>query len=308
MEEISFEPQVYLGNSIFILKGLNQEQIKKVHSSWGPFLKLSKAGSHSSQVDQTLAHSDSTPHLARSPIEPWVIQFRHDPPPSELKADYQRGDDLFLCISQPPQQHAVSWIDGSLGAIEASIQVILQRALAQREGLLVHASAGVYQGQGILVPGPSGIGKSTIAREAGFDQVLSDEMIIIEKLPLTGTSTRSDTGSDLQTSLKPTPCYQIFSTPFWSEGRTLPLLIAQAPLSFIFCPVQSTQSKLIDCSKAQAITHLMSSITLYELSSAPLDKHKPKLFDIACHICVNTLSKKLLFPKYGPWLHLLSWS
>ena len=88
---------------------------------------------------------------------------------------------------------------------------------------------------------------------------------------------------------------------------TLPLVIAQAPLSF-FRPIQSTQSKLIDCDTAQAITHLMSSITLYELSSSPLEKHKSKLFDTACHICTNTLSKKLFFPKYGPWLHLLSWA
>lgn len=306
MEKTSFEPRVRLGNNTFVLKGLNQEQIQKLKISWGPFLQLAEASIQSGQVEKALIRSDSKLPIVHSPTEPWVIQFRHDAPPNELQADYQREDDLFLCISDVSQQHATSWIDGSLGAIEASIQILLQRALALRGGLLVHASAGVYQQQGILVPGPSGVGKSTIAREAGFDQVLSDEMVIIEKLILTCTNTSSD--DNIHLSSNHIPSYQIFSTPFWSEGRTLPLIITQAPLSFIFCPIQSTQSKLIDCDTAHTITHLMSSVTLYELSSSPLDKHKSKLFDTACHICTNTLSKKLLFPKYGPWLHLLSWA
>ena len=296
MHKISPEPRVYLGKSSFTLKGLHHKQIQQIKSAWGPFLRLNQteddktSAVFSSRSPQS-TNSQSLPNC--SVQESWEIHFKHEQAPPNLVPDYQRADDLFLSIQCLQEKRVLSWIDGSLGAIEASIQIVLQRTLAQRGGLLVHASAGIYQGQGILVPGPSGVGKSTVAREAGFDQVLSDEMVIVEKVE--------------PSDMLPNMSYQIFSTPFWSEGRTLPLVMIHAPLSLICYPVKSTYSKLLTCNPAEAITHLLSAITLYELASASSQHHKSILFDITCHLCTSTLNQKLLFPKYGPWLHLLSW-
>ena len=220
---------------------------------------------------------------------------------------YRQTDVALLDISTENHFRVQCWIDGSLGAIEASIQVILQWSLQKRGGLLVHASAGVYEKCGFLIPGPSGVGKSTVAREAGFDIVLSDEMVIVEAQLSESIST-----SDIQKEMnnkesRPSISYRLFSTPFWSEGRTLPILITDAPLSQLLFPVKAHKAKLQYCSLGTAISKLIGAVTIYEHGkfqqrSMDTQQQASELFDITCQLCSVTPHALLEFPKTGPWI------
>ncbi|MHA2427777.1 MAG: hypothetical protein ACXADB_07115 [Candidatus Hermodarchaeia archaeon] len=64
-------------------------------------------------------------------------------------------------------------------------QLLTVYHIAQREGALIHAAGAVIQGKGLIFPGSSGAGKSTITRqfserEQDFE-LLSDDRIIVRK-------------------------------------------------------------------------------------------------------------------------------
>ena len=212
--------------------------------------------------------------------------------------DYRRGVDLALAYRGA--RHVESWTDRSLGALEATLQVTLQWALEEVGGLLVHASAGVYQSEGWLIPGVSGAGKSTAAREGGFDTILSDELVIVRPS---------------LSSHKSSAAYRLYSTPFWSEGRSAPLIVSDAPLSAITFPHKAGVVELRACSDAQAVTSLLSAVTLYErardaTTTRPEIAHgitqRVALFERACHVVEQSACAVLAFPRFGPWRSRLS--
>jgi hypothetical protein len=264
---------VKLGRTAFQLLNLDQTQRQLLSTSWGPFSPI---------------ESDSSQSHSFSHLDEWLIDFKLGPPPKSCRPHYQRLHDVSIELDLKTKQ-VMSWIDGSLGAIEATLQIILQWSLHSRGGLLVHASAGIYQGCGILVPGESGAGKSTVAREAGFDRVLSDEMVIIER--------------EQSTPSTPNSPYRLYSSPFWSEGRTLPIIRDSAPLRLIAFPHQSTFAKLSPCSEVQAVSQLLRAVTVYERQDRNEQAHHQltDLFEITCHLCTVTPHANLAFPKRGPW-------
>lgn len=290
---------VSLGRSAFELRGLSAEQRNELSRSWGPFIR-------SKSLSEGATSEEATHPIARwgRALEEWIIEFRVGRARSHRPPDYYREHDLYLYdlsdqrSSAEEPRHIESWIDGSLGAIEATIQVALQWSLQSRGGLLVHASAGVYQGRGVLIPGPSGAGKSTAAREAGFDVVLSDEMVIVEEER--GHERDHERGHR----------YALYSTPFWSEGRSLPLVISSAPLSLIAIPHKSEQARLISCTESVAVSYLLRAITVYSDQTHDMELKAQvltELFELTCRLCAAVSYATLAFPKRGPWLSQLEW-
>jgi len=170
----------------------------------------------------------------------------------------------------------VAWVDGSFGAIEASAQVILQRLLRVHSGLLVHASAGVYQGEAWLIPGPSGAGKSTAAR-GGFERVLSDELVAL--------------------TLEPQP--MVWGTPFWSEGRDerrFPLRNEGLLLSALTFPHKAARPALSPLSALEAARLLTRCVTSYERA-----EESAELFSLSCAIAERVPAYRLSFPREGDW-------
>ena len=84
-------------------------------------------------------------------------------------------------------------------AAESALRWLLAIELLERDGLLLHASSAVLEGEGHLFLGASGAGKSTIATEGGFDAVLCDEISIVAP------------GEDGQVMIWP--------SPFWGIGQ-----------------------------------------------------------------------------------------
>lgn len=86
---------------------------------------------------------------------------------------------VYLGRQVPKDAGLLNWIlDVPLG------QFLFTSILAQKEGLLLHACAVVYQDEGFIFMGPSGSGKSTLAqlwRKIKGAVVLSDERIVLRR-------------------------------------------------------------------------------------------------------------------------------
>ena len=155
----------------------------------------------------------------------------------------------------------------------------------------MHAAAGVYQGHGWLIPGASGAGKSTAAREGGFDSILSDEMVIVLPTP---QRTQQVNHERFQSA------YHLYSTPFWSAGRVAPLSCSSAPLSALAFPYKAGVAELRPCSAADAVTRLLRAVTIYERRDAS-GSQRAELFRYACQVVERSERAILAFPKQGPW-------
>lgn len=169
------------------------------------------------------------------------------------------------------------WHNGSEGALDAVFGLALQVGVLARDGLVVHAAAGVIDGRAWLLPGESGTGKSTAAREAGFDRVLADEMVVVR---------RASAG------------FEAWGTPFWSNGRALPFDPGSAPLAVVARLRQAQAVAVSPMRQDDLVTHLIRSVVLYETSADA----RRRAFELACDVVGASRGVELAFPKEGPWI------
>ena len=129
-------------------------------------------------------------------------------------------------------------------------QVLLMYALADREGIFMHAAAVESNGKGYIFPGKSGAGKSTISRffAARGYSLLSDDRIVVRKID----------GE-----------FYVFGTP-WAgdagiaENRKL-------PLGGIFFLRQSSENRVQEITPAETAERLMpvTSILWFDKQTVP---------------------------------------
>ncbi|MFA5794842.1 MAG: hypothetical protein WC980_07235 [Candidatus Brocadiia bacterium] len=87
-------------------------------------------------------------------------------------------------------------IQENIYTLDTLLRVLWTQLLLERNGFLIHACGLIHKGEGLLFPGKSSSGKTTLARKAGRDNTLSDELVGVQ--------------------LTPNGC-QIMGTPFWGE-------------------------------------------------------------------------------------------
>ena len=248
-----------------------------------------------------LVPTDAETALAVSPLrESWAPFFEHRPfdaqivlsltkthaAPGDLDLPSQRGfkpvfkygrTDLAFGLDAP-RTHAIAAVDGSLGAIEAAVELTLQGALESRGGAMVHAMAG-EDGRGcvFLVPGRSGQGKSTLSRAPGWARVFADEAVIVRLV-------------DHQP--------RVFGTPFWSEGRSRSFEPSDGVLDLLALPVKASFAELRPCAPADAAAALLACVMSHE--SGP--RARASLFTWSCDVALAVHCVHLHFPKEGSWL------
>jgi hypothetical protein len=121
-------------------------------------------------------------------------------------------------------------------SLDCVLRVVWSVLLPREDALLVHSCGLRHAEIGVVFPGRSGLGKTTLARKApDADDVLSDEMIAIRRSPADGT-------------------WRVHGTPFWGDFarggismRSWPLralaFLAQRE-SVVMSPITSSESAL----------------------------------------------------------------
>jgi hypothetical protein len=104
----------------------------------------------------------------------------------------------FKCVWGGPGGTAVLW--PSLYSFDALLRVIVATSLLSRGGVLIHASAVVYNNAAYVFAGPSGSGKTTIARFSQCRKILNDEIVALSvnksgEVAATGTPFWGEMGS-----------------------------------------------------------------------------------------------------------------
>ncbi|MBU0552236.1 hypothetical protein KKF91_06115 [Myxococcota bacterium] len=195
-------------------------------------------------------------------------------PPLDITDRFQRGDFAFAMRADRRR----AWASlGAEGGVFTALELALQRALLPMGGLLIHAAAGVIEGEGWLLLGPSGAGKSTSARVAGFERVLTDEMVILTPGGPSG--------------------YQLWGTPFWSPGRARPCDPGCAPLRQIVWLGKSPDLVITPLRPDEGAVYLLRCVTLYE-EALPARR---RAFEIACEVAEAAPSARLAVPKERAW-------
>lgn len=108
--------------------------------------------------------------------------------------------------------------------------------------LMIHAAAIERQGAGYLFFGPSGAGKTTVARVSRDCRVLNDDLVII--------------GQD------GTQQWWVFSTPFTHPKQVAPSGLARAPLRGVFRLVQSKEVRVAPLHSVAALSHLLPQVPI----------------------------------------------
>jgi hypothetical protein len=169
--------------------------------------------------------------------EPWIhhagplTTFRVADMAGRIDLDAQRA-----AISVRAEARAGSALDRTLAYI------CMQALPRVHDGLLLHAAGIVLDGAGHVFAGPSGAGKTTIARlAAGRGEVLVDENVIVRL------------GKD-----GPELC----STPFWGHSTPPELILRtsrRVPLAAIYLLTHAPDFRLTPLGAAEAVLALLST-------------------------------------------------
>jgi len=141
-------------------------------------------------------------------------------------------------------------------SLENYLRVILAQYLFHKGGFLLHASAIGYKNKAYIFTGPSGVGKSTIARISKNKLILSDDLVAIQKV---------------------NHGYMAFPTPFGLQSRN----IADKKL-FIAAVYLLRHSEKILCQRMSVkdtLARIISNIVFMGEITLPTDEILEKCYD-----------------------------
>jgi hypothetical protein len=161
----------------------------------------------------------------------------------------------------------------SLYSFDACLRVVLASLIVQKNGLLLHASAIVRTNTAFVFTGPSGAGKTTIARLSGTKKILSDEIIAV----------RADNNKRLIA----------YGTPFWGEMGSGPSSKRAYTVRSIFFLEKDIVLYSLPVETAAAVRRLLRCVCMF--STDPTDVQAG--LDICSKIVSLVACRELHFPK-----------
>jgi hypothetical protein len=177
-------------------------------------------------------------------------------------------------------------------ALDSLLRVLWSIFLPLEGGALVHA-CGLRHGEiGVVFPGRSGAGKTTLARKApDADDVLSDEIVALRPAPEGGV-----------------PGWRVYGTPFWGEFARGGISMRSWPLRCLGFLAQREGVAMSPITSAEATMRLLSCFVCFQTDDATVRRN----LAVAAQLCsdVRAVEAQLtrgattaeIFRKLGPHL------
>jgi hypothetical protein len=206
------------------------------------------------------------------------LRFESVPPPADLTAHYAstqahplrvRATDKTLAISRwdlgvrlaaRRARGRTAWAGAghcrmSPFSLDAVLRVIWSALLPREDALLVHSCGLRHAEIGVVFPGQSGLGKTTLARKApDADDVLSDELIVIR---------RSPAGDG----------WRVHGTPFWGDFARGGLSMRSWPLRALAFLAQRDRVEMTPVTSSEATLRLLECMLCFQTDRAAVERN-----------------------------------
>ncbi|MBP6965768.1 MAG: hypothetical protein KBC96_15345 [Armatimonadetes bacterium] len=192
-----------------------------------------------------------------------------------------RGDfDGVIDLPSGRAEVKLNWPEYAIVGFDCFLRVCYSLLAVSRGGLLVHSASVARDGEGLVFPGVSGSGKSTVAgicRDAGCT-VLSDEISLLR---------RSGSG------------WTVYGTPFHGDLGTAENY--RAPVRGLYFLKQARENGLALLENRAALTHLMRSVVFFGEASSLM----PAAFEVCCDLASSVPCREMSFRKDSEFLAMI---
>jgi hypothetical protein len=163
-------------------------------------------------------------------------------------------------------------------AVDTVLRVIFATLLPRVGGMLIHACGLRHEAVGVIFPGQSGAGKTTLARKApDADDVLSDEMVAVRRL---------DDG------------WRVFGTPFWGDFARGGISMRSWPLRTVAFLTQTREVGMTPITSSDATLRLLGCFLSFATDRASIER----CLAVAIELCAEVRSVEAGLTRAAPTL------
>lgn len=235
---------VSIGGIVLSVGGLDARLAAAARRRYAAFLATGASVVH---IDVRAAHAlkhdpDANPEVTRTGPRAFAIRYGA----LEAEIDLASG-------------RATAWVPGTIYVLDSLLRIAMTLILVEHDGLLLHG-AGVLWGDAAHVYfGPSGVGKTTVARSVPRADVLSDEIVALFAAP--------------------DGAVRVAGTPFHGDlNATSPRVANAAALVRLH---QAERDSLSMLGAAAATSALLGSTLFFSKD----DEHAERLLALAARVC-----------------------
>jgi hypothetical protein len=239
------------------------------------------------------------------------LRFESQPPPADLRAHLAYTEAHPLTVKVSDKSITISRWDikvrlvatrargrlrwtgsGRCGmtpfALDCVLRVIWSALLPREDALLVHSCGLRHAEIGVVFPGVSGLGKTTLARKApDADDVLSDEMIAIR---------HTDDG------------WRVYGTPFWGDFARGGISMRSWPLRALAFLAQRESVEMSPVTSSEAALRLLECMLCFHTDEATVERNLALVTRLCAEVrsveaqLTRTASTAEIFGKLEPHL------
>jgi hypothetical protein len=241
------------------------------------------------------------------------LRFESAPPPADIDAHHAKVQahpltvkatdktitiarwDLAVRLTAKRSRGRTEWVGTgrcrmSPFSLDCILRVIWSALLPREDALLVHSCGLRHAEVGVVFPGQSGLGKTTLARKApDADDVLSDELIVIRRTP-------SDGG------------WRVHGTPFWGDFARGGLSMRSWPLRALAFLAQRDRVEMSPVTSSESAQRLLECMLCFQTDRPTVERN----LALVTHLCsevrsveaqlTHTASTAEIFGKLEPHL------